>query len=128
VQLELITKMKNFRIIALDKLKSSSNYQLIEEGIYNDLKNDDGFASHRMAMAMELEEGESSQYPLEDILDKYLVHIEEFLDSDDDKTLKYIIGGDLDSIQNLKSIIGKRANNEDFVDEKGKTRVKLIIE
>lgn len=120
--------MKNFRIIAVEKLQDTSSYQLIEEGVYNDLNNEDGFATHRIAIAMELEDGEDSQYPLEDLLDKYLVHIEEFLDSDDDKTLKLILGGDLSNIQDLKSIIGKRAFNKEFVDDKGKTRVKLIIE
>lgn len=29
-------KMKNFRIIELEKLNDSSNYERIEEGIYND--------------------------------------------------------------------------------------------
>jgi hypothetical protein len=120
--------MKNFKIITLEKLNDTSNYQLIEEGIYNELKDDSGFATHRIAIAMELEEGDDSQYPLEDILDKYLVHVEEFLDSDDDQNLNYIIGGDLDDIQNFKSIIGKRAYNKEFVDETGQTRVKLIIE
>src|SRR6185312_9138710 len=105
-------EMKNFEIIALDKFKDPSNYQFIEDGIYNELKKDDGFATHRIAITMELEDGEDSQYPLEDILDKYLAHIEEILDSDDDKTLKYILGGDLDNIQKLKSIIGKRAYNQ----------------
>ena len=120
--------MKNFRVIELEKLKDTSNYGRIEEGIYNDLKDDGGFSTHRIAMSMELENGDGSQYPLEDILDKYYVHIEEFLESKDENNPKYIFGGELNSIQNFKSIIGKRAYNEEFVDEDGETRVKLIIE
>jgi len=120
--------MKNFRVIEVEKLKDISNFKLIEEDIYNDLNDNGGFATHRIALSMELEEGEDTQYPLEDILDKYLVHIEEFLTNDDDTVQKYIFGGDLEDIQNLKSIIGKRVYNEEFVDEEGQTQVRLIIE
>lgn len=120
--------MKNIKTIPLDTFNNTSHYQLIEESIYNDLKSEDGFATHRMAMSMELEEGEDTQYPLEDILDKYRVHVEEFLDADNDIMCRYVMGGDLENLQALKSIIGKRVYNEEFMDENGKTRVKLIIE
>ena len=73
-KLQYVIFMKNFKIIESKKINDSSNFELIEEGIYNDLKDDGGFATHRIAMAMELEEGEDSQYPLDDILDKYLIH------------------------------------------------------
>lgn len=119
--------MKNFRTIELEKFNDISNFQPIEESIYNDLRDDGGFATYRIAMAMELEEGEDSQYPLEDILDNYLVHVEECLDSEG-STVKYIFGGELDDIQNFKSILGKRAYNKEFIDEDGQTRVMLTIE
>jgi hypothetical protein len=120
--------MKNIRIIELEKLKDTSNFQLVEENIYNDLNDDGGFATYRIAIAMDLEDGEDTQYPLEDILDKYLVHVEEFLTNEENNSLKYIFGGELDDVQNLKSIVGKRVYNEEFVDEKGQTRVRLKIE
>lgn len=120
--------MKNFEIIEIDKFKDSSNYEMIEEGIYNDLKDDGGFSTHRIAMTVEVEEGENSQYPLEDVLDKFYVHVEEFLEPKNENESRFIFGGELDDIQNLKSLIGKRAFNQDYVDEEGQTRVKLIIE
>jgi len=120
--------MKNFRIIEVEQLKDTAHYELIEADIYKDLLDDGGFATHRIAMSMELEEGEDSQYPLEDILDKYYVHVEVFLETDHERCPKYIFGGELEDIQKFKSIIGKRAYNEEFVDEQGQTRVKLIIE
>src|SRR5680860_382494 len=119
--------MKNFRIIELEKLKDVSNFQFVEEGIYNDLNDDGGFATYRIAMAADLEDGEDTQYPLEDILDEYLVHVEEFLNNDENNSLKYIFGGELDDVQNFKSIIGKKVCNEEFVDEEGQTRVRLKI-
>lgn len=120
--------MKNFRIIELEKLNDVSNFQQVEEGIYNDLKDKGGFATYRIAMSMDLEDGEDTQYPLEDILDKYLVHVEEFLTNEENNSLKYIFGGELDNVQSLKSIVGKRVYNEEFVDEKGQTRIRLKIE
>jgi hypothetical protein len=120
--------MKNFRIIEVENLKNSTRYELIEDHIYNDLKDDGGFSTHRIAMTMELEDGENNQYPLEDLLDKYYVHVEEFLESQNENEPRYIFGGELDDIQKFKSLIGKRAFNENFIDEEGQTRVKLTIE
>jgi len=120
--------MKNFRILEVEKLQDASHYTLVEPGIYNDVNDGGGFATHRMAMGMELEPEENSQYPLEDILDKYLVHVAEFLPSTEENQPRYIMGGELDSLQNLKTIIGKRAYNENYVDDAGQTRVKLVIE
>lgn len=120
--------MKNFRIIEPQELNDSNRYQLVEAGIYNDLQDSGRYATHRMAMAMEPEEGEDSQYPLEDILDHFLVHVEIFLDETEPGVFQCIFGGDRDNLQKLKTIIGKRAFNEDFVDDDGKTRVRLKIE
>lgn len=120
--------MKNFRIIEIEKLRDASNFEWVEDAIYADLNDDGGFATYRIAMAMDLEDGEDSQYPLEDILDEYLLHVEEFIDTDEENSVKCIFGGELDDVQNFKSIIGKRAYNEEFVDEDGQTRVRLRIE
>lgn len=118
--------MKNFKIIELKKLSDTVNYQPIEAGIFNDINDKGGFATHRIAMSLELEEGEDDQYPLEDILDEYLVHVEEFLDKEGNAHC-YIFGGELDDLQKLKLLVGKRAYNEEFVDEDGQTRVKLVV-
>ena len=120
--------MKNIRIIEHEKLKDTSHYELIEQDIYKDLKDEDGYSTYRIAMSMEQEDGEDSQYPLEDILEKYLVHVEEFLESGESNIHRYILGGELDDVRNLKSILGKRAYNKEFVDEEGQTRVDLVIE
>ena len=120
--------MKNFKIIELEKFKDTSHYESIEQDVYKDLKDDEEYSTYRVAMSMEQEDGEDSQYPLEDILDKYFVHIEDFLESEEPNIYRYIFGGELDDIRNLKSIIGKRAYNKEFVDNEGQTRVKLIIE
>lgn len=119
--------MKNFQLIHPDQLQNKEQYEPIEEGIFNDIKDDGGFATHRLAMSMTIEEGENSQYPLEDILDHFFVHVEEFL-SNDQQHPHYIFGGDLDSLQKLKTIIGKRAYNKEFTDDEGQQHVKLIVE
>ncbi len=81
-----------------------------------------------MAMAADLEDGEDDQYPIEDILDKYNVYVEELLDNNKQTTLNYVFAGELDDIQNLKLLIGKRAYNQETVDAEGRTRIRLIIE
>ena len=120
--------MKNFSIIESYALAQTPAYQLVEEHIYLDKNKEGQFAPYRMAMTMELEEGEDDQYPLEDILDKFLVHVEEFLESTDEKVCRYVFGGEMDGIQKLKSLVGKRAYNQEYTDESGETWIKLVIE
>ena len=120
--------MKNFRSIEVADLNDSSTYKQIEEGIYGYVGDESGSKGYKMPVAMELEEGEDSQYPLEDILDKYLIQVEDFLESNNPRTLRYVLGGDLYSLQEVKSLFGKRIYNQDYEDESGQTSVRLVIE
>lgn len=120
--------MKNFRPISPEALNDRNRYEPVAEGIYNDLHDSGGFATYRMAMAMEMEVGEDSQYPLEDILDHFLVHVDEFLDADDPNEFHGIFGGELDDLQQFRTLIGKRAFNETLMGDDGKERIRLKIE
>ena len=53
-------------------------YRSIEEGIYRDLE-DEGDTCFRMPISFKLDEGDCMQYPLEDILDEYYLHVSEFI-------------------------------------------------
>ena len=119
--------MKNLEIINDEKLVDESKYKFIEEGIYLDVKEADGCTPYRLAMSMELEDGDDDQYPLEDILDKYLIHVEDFLDSEEG-IQKYIFGGKIDDLRSLKSIVGKRVRNKEIFDKNGDTSIGLVIE
>lgn len=120
--------MKNIRLETLEKYQGNANFQWIEGNIYKDLQED----HYVFALSYELEETEDSQYPLEDILDKYFLHVSDFIDEDSfyssvEVTLE--LGGDLDNVKEaIASIIGKRAYNQEFEDEKGEVRVRLVIE
>jgi hypothetical protein len=119
--------MKNIKQTQLDKYENP-NYELIENGIY--LNKEESL--HVFAITYELEENEDSQYPLEDILDKFYLHVSDFIDEDAFNTSKNVsleLVGDLKDAQNaIKNLIGKRAYNADYIAEDGKTYVKLIIE
>lgn len=80
-----------------------------------------------MGLTFENEEGEDSRYPLEDLLDKYFIHIEEVVE-EKNNVFKAIVGGNLKNLNEIKSVFGKRVYNEDYIDNAGQTRVKLIIE
>lgn len=120
--------MKNITQVELDKYKSP-NYELIENGIYLDKQDGDLYV---FAVTYELEENEDSQYPLEDILDEFYLHVSDFVDEDAFNTSKVVtleLGGDLEDAQNaVKNLIGKRAYNAEETDEDGSTYVKLVIE
>ena len=124
--------MKNIENYNAEKY-NKENYEKIGEGIYK-LKskvNDLYVTSLTFIQEPELGEGENasyiSQYPLEDILDKFSVHVQDFYDELNKETSQicYQEFGSpyLENIQKLRSIIGKHVYNK-VVDK----YVKLIIE
>lgn len=124
--------MKNIKNYNAEKY-NKENYEKIEEGVYK-LKskvNDLYVTSLTFIQEPELGEGENasyiSQYPLEDILDKFSVHVQDFYDELNKETSQvcYQEFGSpyLENIQKLRSIIGKHVYNK-VVDK----YVKLIIE
>ena len=121
--------MKNIKAIVLEKYKDSTKYKEINENVYKNLF--DG--NFRIMLSCELEKEEDSQYPLEDILDKYYVNCADYFEEKNDgdkRTLKFELEGSLnnnednyDNIMELYKIIGKRVYNKE---EHG--YIKLIIE
>lgn len=119
-----------------DKLFHKSDYKKVEKGIYEkkDGKNVIYVTSLSFIQEPKLGEGESSgnisQYPLEDILDKYYCYISDFYDELNKKDTKecYLefASSNLDDVKNLREIIGKHVYNSE-VSKDGKTVVKLII-
>ena len=98
-------------------------YEKIEEGIY---KIKDGYGelyvtSLTFEQEPEFDEGENatdiSQYPLENILDKFLVHISDFYDdmntADSKICYQEFAGLNLKSTQDLRGIIGKHVYNKE---------------
>ncbi len=78
-----------------------------------------------------LEDGEG-QYPLEDLLDAYLLYISDFLASPPETwtpgsrvTLEF--GGELDAVRKATELVGKRVHNRKFVSD-GQQRVRLAID
>jgi len=120
--------MKNIQLASLDKYNSNNNFELVDGNIYKDLVED----HYVFALSYELEDEEDSQYPLEDILDRYYLHVSDFVDEDrysnsSDVTLE--LGGNLDNVKEaIGELIGKRVYNQEYDDEQGVTRVRLVIE
>ncbi|MCI3938324.1 hypothetical protein MQX03_14060 [Chryseobacterium aahli] len=119
--------MKNIQLIALDKY-NSSKYELIEDSIYKNTEED----IYVFAISFELEENEDSQYPLEDILDKFYLHVSDFIDEDAfniSKNVNLELAGELSDVEDaIQSIIGKRVYNSEYVGDDGITRIKLMID
>lgn len=114
-----------------------SGYRKIEEGIYEYKQEHETLyvTSLSFVQEPEYEEGEFaneiSQYPLEDILDKFYCHISDFyeeLNLPGSKTCYLEFAAmSIEDIRNLRSIIGKHVYNKEY-EENGKTYVKLVIE
>ncbi|WP_018109807.1 hypothetical protein [Bacteroides propionicifaciens] len=120
--------MKNIILLRLEKYSNELEYQLIEDGVYKDLKDSESTNS-RIALSFELEVGDSWQYPLEDILDKFYLHVSDFLDTDiescqDGSNLNLELAGELEDILSVRDILDKRVYNAPGQDN----YVKLVIE
>ncbi|MCD8433542.1 hypothetical protein LNJ05_12295 [Tenacibaculum finnmarkense genomovar ulcerans] len=123
--------MKNIFLEKCLKYENTNEFKRIENGVYLDLNDEEDF-NHRMTISYELESDETNnQYPLDDILDKYSLHVSDFLEAENEKgsnKFKLELGGDLKGITNAKEIIGKKVFNRDFIETDGQVRVKLVIE
>ncbi len=108
------------------KFKNKKRYKFIEEGIYLDLKEKDMF-KHRMTISYE-QNTRRNQYPLEDILDEYLVYV--VRESRPKKSkFKIEFGGDLkDMIRIKKELIGKKIFNRDSLGKNNKIYTILVAE
>jgi hypothetical protein len=136
--------MKNIKIWKAPKYEETKTgfifkkpvYKEVQEGIYlMDAKEQLYVASLSFEQEPEFEEGENaadiSQYPLEDILDKYLCHISDFyedLNTEDKKTCVLEFASErVADVQGLMEIVGKHVYNKD-VEEDGAVYSKLVIE
>ena len=124
--------MRNIRVYSAAKYNSSP-YQEVSPGIYKHDKN--YVTSLCFEQEPELGEGKSaadiSQYPMEDILERFYVHISDFYPKLNTKksTTCYIefAGTKIDHIKSLLTIIGKRVYNKDIY-KNGEEYTVLIIE
>jgi hypothetical protein len=124
--------MKNISAFKASKY-STKDYELLEDDIYR--CGGVCVITLQFQQEPEMDEGSSSadisQYPLEDILDRFNVHISDFYDSEN-KCAKVncrleFASRKIENIRNLKSIIGKRVYNK-VVTKNGDDFVELVIE
>lgn len=130
--------MKNISFFKAEKYQLEK-YEEVKNNIYkvyDDFMNSEMYVtSLSFEQEPEYDEGANSsdisQYPLEDILDKFYVTVEDFYpDLNDGKNnicrLEFT-GSQISDIENLLAIVGKHVYNKEFVKE-GKKYIELIIE
>lgn len=99
-----LPKMKNFNIIAYQKFQNTSNYQFVEDGIYNDLNDTDGFSTYRTAVVITFQKNKESRQTIEKHLESHFVYIVETIDAKENNSYKYILGGELEDLQKFLSL------------------------
>lgn len=114
--------MKIIKALKLDKYSNGERYTQHDGFIYKDATGGVGGKTditsgpvYCVTLYAELEDGEDTQFPLEDILDKYYVNCTDVVEEkeDDDKHI-YIFeieGEDENSIKTIAGLVGKRAYN-----------------
>lgn len=80
----------------------------------------------------DLEEGDNSQYPLEDVLEEFCLYISDFFNNDffnQSGSMVVELAGEHDDLQKaVQTIIGKRVYNTEYEGKDGRIYVKLVIE
>ena len=109
--------MKILKSLTLDKYHDAEKYASVDGVIFEDLSK----PTYCVTLYCELEEGEDTQYPLEDILDKYYVNCTDVMEEkEEDGKRIYVVeieGSLRDKEENLKDVqqvaalIGKRTYN-----------------
>ena len=82
--------MKIIKTLALDKYKDTKKYKKLETNIYRNTK-DDGNVFYCVTLYAELERGEDSQFPLENFLDEYLIHITDVFEEKEENGKRVLI-------------------------------------
>jgi len=130
--------MKNIQLITLEKYNDSTKYEKIAEGIYkalydyedNIVEKGQYVTAFSFMLEEDLNEITDRQYPLEDILDRFLAHISEFIQDEKDNPvmkLELCTQGWLDRMEELIKITDKHVYNKEITKD-GKTYVELVIE
>ncbi|MDR0514284.1 MAG: hypothetical protein LBG81_03870 [Coriobacteriaceae bacterium] len=124
--------MKDIKALYLEKYNDKDRFSEAGEGVFRDLQ-DTRDTCYRIALSYELEEGDSGQYPLEDVLDKYYLYVSDFLGTDIDSlkpgdTVTLELGGEEDDVRKATALAGKRVYNTYYTKEDGKEYAKLVIE
>lgn len=108
--------MKNIKNYNAEKY-NDNKYEKINEGIYK--IGDEYVTSLSFEQEIEYNEGENpkyiSQYPLEDLLDRFHVYVSDFYDelnhTNEKECYQEFASSKLENIENLRNIIGKHVYN-----------------
>lgn len=118
------------------KLIKKPVYEKVEEGVYRSAA-DDGYYVTSLSFEQEPELGEGadaseiSQYPLEDLLDKFYCYVSDFYEdlntAGSARCIREFAAADLEDIRGLRSVIGKHVFNKE-TERDGSVYVDLVIE
>lgn len=106
--------MKIVKALKLDKYSNSERYTQYDGFIYRDVIGGVGGKMgmksepiYCVALYTELEDGENTQYPLEDILDKYYVNCtEEIEEKEEDGKHIFMFEVESEDVGNITTIVG----------------------
>ncbi len=113
------TAMKIIKALKLEKYDSKERYTQVDGFVYRDAASGSmgisDSAVYCVTLYCELEENEDTQYPLEDILDKYNVNCTDVMEEKEENGRRiYIVeleGTEPESIREIAGLVGKRVFN-----------------
>lgn len=130
--------MTNIKLVTQEKYNDPTRFEKVAEGIYKALytypdslvQTGEYITTLSFTLEEKLNETVDRQYPLEDILDKFLAHVSEFVQDDPGNPvmiLELCTQGWPNEMEALLGIVGKHVYNREVVRD-GKTLIELVIE
>lgn len=122
--------MQQIELKSSQKYEDNKLYKFIENNIFEELS-DEEEERYRMTISyvLEPENDTDNQYPLEDILTQFNLYVSDFFETETGSNPNQFtleLDGALNDLKNCQQIIGKTVYNQEFKDEKGEIRVKLV--
>lgn len=122
--------MRDISIASPDKYGDDELFVPVSDGVYKSLLDTDS-TCYRFAFSFTSEEGEG-QYPVEDLLDRFLLYKTDDVDSAPEPwtpgtRVTVAVAGELDDVRGAAGLAGKRVYNQPY-SENGQEYVRLVIE
>jgi hypothetical protein len=130
--------MKSIKLVDLEKYNDPAKFEKVKEGIYKALYHYENnivvsgnyVTTLSFTLEVKFKETKNRQYPLEDILDKFLAHVSEYIQNEEDNPIMIVelcTQNWLDNMEELVQIVGKHVYYKKVLKE-GKPYIELVIE
>lgn len=123
--------MKDFTIERPAWHTDATRYESVGEGIYRDPSHGNSVEA-KLLLSFTYEDGDDSQYPMEDLLDEFLLSLSAETEVHGDPQPGdrgwVELEGEIDGLRRAAALVGRTVRNQTVVGADGRESVRMVIE